>query len=54
MTLHDVAKRLADGDPPAWLLQALEEFADLIGQPKSDPETDSIERKLFRYAEYST
>src|SRR5215472_15383523 len=52
MTLHDVAKRLADGDPPQWLIQALEEFADLIRQPRGDPETETIERKLFRYAEY--
>jgi len=52
MNLHDVAKRLADGDPPQWLVQALEEFADLIRQPRSDPETDTIERKLDRYAEY--
>ena len=52
MTLHDVAKRLANDDPPAWLIQALEEFADLIRQPRNDPEIDTIERNLFRYAEY--
>jgi len=53
-TLNDVGKRLADDgdDPPEWLVQALEEFAHLIGQPKNDPEMDTIERKLFRYAEY--
>jgi hypothetical protein len=50
-TFPDVAKRLAD-DPPQWLLQALEEFANLIRQPRSDPETETIERKMFRYAEY--
>ena len=51
-TLEEVAKRLADHDPPQWLLQALEEFANLIRQPRSDPETETIERKMFRYAEY--
>jgi hypothetical protein len=51
-TLPDVAKRLADGDPPARLIQALPEFANLIRQPRNDPETETIERKLFRYAEY--
>jgi hypothetical protein len=50
--LRDVAKRLADGDPPQWLIQALEEFKHLIRQPRSDPETETIERKLDRYAEY--
>jgi hypothetical protein len=52
MNLHDVGKRLADGDPPQWLVQALEEFKHLIRQPRSDPETEVIERKLFLYAEY--
>jgi hypothetical protein len=43
-TLHDVGKRLADDDPPQWLVQALEWFARLIGQPKNDAEIETIKR----------
>jgi hypothetical protein len=50
MTLHDVGKRLANGDPPQWLVQSLEFFARLIGQPKHDAELETIERKLFASA----
>ena len=49
-TPYDVGKRLAENDPPQWLVQALEEFAHLIGVPKKD-DLD-LEIKLFRCAEY--
>jgi hypothetical protein len=50
--LEGVAKRLAGDDPPQWLVQALEEFAQLIRQPKNDPEIETIERNLFSSAKY--
>ena len=50
--LYDVGKRLADDDPPQWLVQSLEFFARLIGQPKNDHELETIERKLFASAKY--
>jgi hypothetical protein len=51
-TLYEVGKRLADDNPPQWLVQALEFFARLIGQPKNDGELETIERKLFASAKY--
>jgi hypothetical protein len=51
-TFNDVAKRLADDDPPQWLVQSLEFFARLVGQPKNDAELETIERKLFASAKY--
>ena len=51
-SLYEVGKRLADDDPPQWLVQSLEFFARLIGQPKNDAELETIERKLFASAKY--
>lgn len=51
-TFNDVAKRLADDDPPEWLVQALGWFARLIGGQRSDGELEIIDQRLFASAKY--
>jgi hypothetical protein len=52
-TFNDVAERLADDDPPEWLVQALGWFARLIGGQRSDDgELEIIDQRLFASAKY--
>jgi hypothetical protein len=48
-TLAEVARMLAEGDPPEWLIQTLEEFKLLIKWAEDD---DTVERNLLRCAKY--
>ena len=51
-TFNKLAKRLADDDPPEWLVQGLGWFGRLIGRPKSDGELETIDKRLFASAKY--
>ena len=41
-----------DDDPPQWLVQGLKWFARLIGRPKHDGETKTIDYRRFAAAKY--
>jgi hypothetical protein len=50
MTLAEAAKKLANGEPPEWLVPHLRQWAEIIRQP-TDAD-DEVERKLFAAAKY--
>jgi hypothetical protein len=50
MTLVEVAKQLANGAPPDWLLPHLRKWREIIGNP-AEPDNE-VERRLFAAAKY--